>query len=304
MSQETFPVTNSQFPVRFYHKAVITTYSSCVSYQVTYSCTENKSQIVSENLARTRSFLVLLFDPNFKQDPLHTCSLCSGLCLFSLLLVIIEMSFRGRGGSGGRGGSRGGSFNNRGRGFGGGRGGRGGFGNRSFQDQGPPERVVPLGHFLHTSEEFIIVKCEILDIPYFNAHIFLENKEAIGKVDEVFGGIRDVMISVALNEHFTPSSFKPGTKMFIDPMKLLPLKKFIPDPPKLQLEPKKKKPKGEGGGFGGRGRGSRGGRGGRGGSGGNFRGGSGGNFRGGSRGRGGDRGRGFGGGRGRGGFSR
>src|SRR5207245_2614152 len=96
----------------------------------------------------------------------------------------------------------------------------------------------------------LVVKCTIEDqVPYFNANLFLENKESIGKVDEIFGGIRDYMVSVKLDEKFSNvHNFKPNTKIFIDPNKLLPLKKFLPLPPRLSLEPKKKRPKGEGGG--------------------------------------------------------
>ena len=229
------------------------------------------------------------------------------------------MSFRARGGSsgfrgrgGGGFGARGGGFSGRGRGSGGGgggfggrgaRGARGGGGGGGFNryDAGPPDQVVEFGHFSHSAEEFVIAKSAIEDVPYFNAPIYLENKEAIGKVDEIFGGIRDYMVSIALNENFQVSSFTREQKLFIDPNKLLPLKKFLPLPPKPQLEPKKKGPKGEGGrggGRGGRGGGFRGrtsggfGRGGSGGRGGGF-GGRGASFGGG--GRGGGRGGGFGG---------
>lgn len=207
--------------------------------------------------------------------------------------------FRGRGGSGGRGGGGRGGFSSRGGRGGGGRGG-GGF-NR--YDAGPPDHVVPFGHFLHAAEEFLVIKSDIQDVPYFNAPLYLENKEAVGKVDEIFGGIRDYMVSVAVNDKFQTGSFSANQKLFCDPNKLLPLHKFIPAPPKLQLEPKKKRPKGEGGGRGG-GRGGFRGRGGFGDRGGG-RGGFGGRG-GGGRGRGGgfgDRGSGFGDrGGGRGGF--
>ena len=78
------------------------------------------------------------------------------------------MSFRGRGGGGFRGGDRG-----RGGGRGGFRGGRGG--GRGGYDQGPPERVVPLGTFSHACQEDLVVKSSIQDVPYFNAPIYLEN---------------------------------------------------------------------------------------------------------------------------------
>ncbi|AWP11748.1 putative H/ACA ribonucleoprotein complex subunit 1 [Scophthalmus maximus] len=109
------------------------------------------------------------------------------------------MSFRGGGGRGGRGGG----FNRGGRGggegYGGGRGGggfgrgggRGGF-NRQ-QDYGPPEYVVGVGEFMHPCEDDIVCRCttEENKVPYFNAPVYLENKEQIGKVDEIFGQLRD-----------------------------------------------------------------------------------------------------------------
>ncbi|XP_041916682.1 H/ACA ribonucleoprotein complex subunit 1 isoform X2 [Alosa sapidissima] len=191
------------------------------------------------------------------------------------------MSFRGGGGRGGRGG--GGGFNRGGRGgFGGGRGGfggrgggRGGF-NRQ-QDYGPPEYVVGLGEFVHPCEDDIVCKCttEESKVPYFNAPVYLENKEQIGKVDEIFGNLRDFYFSVKLSENMKASSFKKLQKFYIDPAKLLPLQRFLPRPPGEKGPPRG----GRGGRGGGRGGGFRGGRGG-GRGGGGFRGGSGGGFRG------------------------
>lgn len=179
------------------------------------------------------------------------------------------MSFRGRG-SGGRGGGgfggRGGG--GRGRGFGGGGGGgrgRGGFGGGGFrqQDAGPPEAVTRLGHFGWTVQDDLVCKVDIEDVPYFNAPIYLENKEQIGKIDEIFGNLRDYYVSVKLGENIKAKSFKEGQQFFIDPAKLLPLKRFLPLPPGAKR------------GVGSRGRGGRGG-GGRGGGGGFGRGGGGG----------------------------
>ena len=102
---------------------------------------------------------------------------------------------RGRGGGGRGGGDRGG-----GRGFGrggggrggfGGRGGGGGFGGRGGYDQGPPEEVTSLGSYTHPCQEQLVVKCEIEDVPFFNAPIYLDKNTQIGKVDEIFGSIKD-----------------------------------------------------------------------------------------------------------------
>lgn len=139
------------------------------------------------------------------------------------------MSFRGGGrggfhrGGGGGGFNRGGSSNNnhfrgggggnfRGGGgnFRGGGGGRGGFGRgggrggfNKGQDLGPPEHVVLLGEFLHPCEDDIVCKCTTDEnkVPYFNAPVYLENKEQIGKVDEIFGQLRDFYFSVKLSKH-------------------------------------------------------------------------------------------------------
>lgn len=50
-----------------------------------------------------------------------------------------------------------------------------------------------LGEFLHPCEDDIVCKCttEENKVPYFNAPVYLENKEQIGKVDEIFGQLRD-----------------------------------------------------------------------------------------------------------------
>jgi H/ACA ribonucleoprotein complex subunit 1 len=109
------------------------------------------------------------------------------------------MGFRGGGG-----GNRGGGGNFRGRGGGGHRGGgRGGFGRRD-EDYGPPEQVIETGVMLHPCEDQIVLKSSNKDqVPFFNAPIFLENKQQIGKVDEIFGPIRDYVHS----QHFCFSNF-------------------------------------------------------------------------------------------------
>ncbi|VDD74091.1 unnamed protein product [Mesocestoides corti] len=146
-------------------------------------------------------------------------------------------------------------------GFRGGRGGfRGGRGGGQFNfDQGPPEEVIQVGEMTHACQEDLVCNLTHEKIPYFNAPIFLENKEQIGKIDEIFGPIKG-MFSVKLSDNLKAQSFKKGLKLFIDPSKLLPLERFT-NPTAAR---------GRGGGRGGRGgtdRGRRGGpdRGGRGG---------------------------------------
>lgn len=46
---------------------------------------------------------------------------------------------------------------------------------------------------MHPCEDDIVCKCVTDEnkVPYFNAPVYLENKEQIGKVDEIFGQLRD-----------------------------------------------------------------------------------------------------------------
>uniref|UniRef100_A0A7C8YEX2 H/ACA ribonucleoprotein complex subunit n=1 Tax=Opuntia streptacantha TaxID=393608 RepID=A0A7C8YEX2_OPUST len=154
-----------------------------------------------------------------------------------------------RGGSGGRGGGGG-------RGFGGGRGGRGGFGGRgAFRDEGPPAEVIEISTFVHACEGEAVTKLTNEKIPYFNAPIYLENKTQIGKVEEIFGPINESYFSVKMLEGIVATSYSPGDKFYIDPAKLLPLARFLP-------QPKGQAQAARGGRGGGGGRGGRGGRGG------------------------------------------
>ncbi|XP_057546164.1 putative H/ACA ribonucleoprotein complex subunit 1-like protein 1 [Amaranthus tricolor] len=152
-------------------------------------------------------------------------------------------SFRGRGGGG--------------RGDRGGRGGRGGFGGRGgggFRDEGPPSEVVEISTFLHGCEGEAVTKLTNEKIPYFNAPIYLQNKTQIGKVEEIFGPINEAYFSVKMMEGIVANSYSVGDKFYIDPAKLLPLARFLP-------QPKGQGQAARGGGRGG-GRGGRGGRGG------------------------------------------
>ncbi|KIZ00737.1 H/ACA ribonucleoprotein complex subunit 1 [Monoraphidium neglectum] len=132
--------------------------------------------------------------------------------------------FGGRdGGRGGRDGGRGG-----GRGFGGRGGGRGGGG--YGYDQGPPDSVVEAGSFSHPCEGEAVCKLTNEKVPYFNAPIYLENKTQIGKVEEILGAINNVYFTVKMSEGVQASSYTSGDKFFIDPMKLLPMERFLPQP--------------------------------------------------------------------------
>ena len=135
----------------------------------------------------------------------------------------------------------------------------------------------------------MVLKLSNEKIPYFNAPIYLENKEQVGKVEEIFGPMNESYFSVKLQQGMVASSFKEDQKFFISPDKLLPLSRFTAPPPGTKSPAGKRGGRGGGGRGGGRGGGGRGGFGGRGG-------GRGGGF--------GGRGGGRGGGFSRGGFSR
>ncbi|XP_031131506.1 putative H/ACA ribonucleoprotein complex subunit 1-like protein 1 [Ipomoea triloba] len=161
---------------------------------------------------------------------------------------------RGRGGGGFRGGRDGGR---------GGRGGGRGFGGRGPpRDEGPPAEVIEVSTFVHACEGDAVTKLTNEKIPYFNAPIYLQNKTQIGKVDEIFGPINESFFSIKMSEGIVATSYSAGDKFFIDPAKLLPLSRFLPQP--------KGTPQAGRGGFRGGGRG--GGRGGFRGGGGGFRG--------------------------------
>lgn len=80
-------------------------------------------------------------------------------------------------------------------------------------DQGPPETVTPLGRFKWTVQDDLIVQVEIEHIPYFNAPIYTENKQQIGKIDEIFGNIRNYFVSIKLSENIKASSFEKDTQV-------------------------------------------------------------------------------------------
>ena len=205
---------------------------------------------------------------------------------------------RGRGGPRGGGGFRGGDRG----GFRGGRGGgRGGFGGPRGFDQVPPEYVEAIAEFSHACEGLLI--CNVLggNVPLLMRSIYLQNKNKIGKVDDVFGPMNKPGLAIKPDEGVKAESFKQGDKLYADPQQTRATQFFMPRPAVSKaargLNQQGKmagrdgfKPRGgDRGGF----RGGRGGfSGGRGGFGdrGGFRGGDRGGFRGG---RGGFRGRGF-----------
>jgi rRNA processing protein Gar1 len=93
-------------------------------------------------------------------------------------------------------------------------GGRGGGGGR-WQDQGPPETVIPLGYLTHTCQNDLVCKVTLEDVPYFNAPIFLKNKQQVGKIDEIFGTLKDYYVSVKLSDDVKATSFQNKDEVYI-----------------------------------------------------------------------------------------
>ncbi|GAB7352169.1 hypothetical protein MBLNU459_g2650t1 [Dothideomycetes sp. NU459] len=139
------------------------------------------------------------------------------------------MSFRG-----GRGGGRGGGGFSRG-------GGRGGFGGGGYAPQGPPDQVFEMGSFMHATEGEMVCESINTKIPYFNAPIYLENKTAVGKVDEILGPLNQVFFTIKPQDGIVATSFKSGDKFYIGGDKLLPLERFLPKPKPLPGAPKPKR---------------------------------------------------------------
>ncbi|KAL8952990.1 MAG: hypothetical protein Q9222_001105 [Ikaeria aurantiellina] len=57
-----------------------------------------------------------------------------------------------------------------------------------------------MGSFVHACEGEMVCESVNPKIPYFNAPIYLENKTAIGKVDEIMGPINQVCFTIKPQE--------------------------------------------------------------------------------------------------------
>ncbi|VDN19512.1 unnamed protein product [Gongylonema pulchrum] len=126
--------------------------------------------------------------------------------------------------------------------------------NRRRDDDGPPEYIVgklatvlfcngaivfrsifvcvcvaEVGYFTHKCENDIVCHNTSGKIPHFNARIFFDNKEQIGSVDEIFGGLKDNGFTVKLANGLKASSFEQDQVLYIDPNKLLPIERFLPN---------------------------------------------------------------------------
>lgn len=51
------------------------------------------------------------------------------------------------------------------------------------------------------------------DVPFFNAPIYLENKQQVGKIDEIFGSLRNYFVSIKPMNEIKAKSFKDGDEV-------------------------------------------------------------------------------------------
>ena len=90
--------------------------------------------------------------------------------------------------------------------------------------------AAELGSFEHACEGELVCQNTQPDIPHFNAPVYFENMTEIGKVDEIFGSLTEARFTVKLGQGFQAATMEKGMKIFVNPMKLLPLDRFKPRP--------------------------------------------------------------------------
>lgn len=106
----------------------------------------------------------------------------------------------------------------------------------------PVGDVIYSGYIYKECENDLVIKSQLENtVPYFNGRIFLENKEEIGKVDEILGKVTDYYFSVRLKEGILAKSFSKDTKLYIDSNQILPISRFISQPMNSVTAVKKKK---------------------------------------------------------------
>ncbi|GAW83303.1 H/ACA ribonucleoprotein complex subunit 1 [Plasmodium gonderi] len=114
--------------------------------------------------------------------------------------------------------------------------------NRNQESEIKVDKIILSGIFYKYCENDLVIKNKLENlVPYFNGRIYLENKEEIGKVDEILGPINEFYFSVKLKEGIHAKSFSNNTQFFIDQSQTLPLSRFLPQEKKTTHQPKKKK---------------------------------------------------------------
>ena len=66
-----------------------------------------------------------------------------------------------------------------------------------------------MGEAMHPAENELVCKSITKDkIPHFNANIYLQDKTKIGKVEEIFGPIKDFGFSLKLDSNVKAKSLR------------------------------------------------------------------------------------------------
>lgn len=71
---------------------------------------------------------------------------------------------------------------------------------------------------MHSCKEELVCKCTMNEqVPYFNGRVFLQNKQEIGKIDEILGPIRKfVSLSPLLDLNRFPMSVLEATGAYLN----------------------------------------------------------------------------------------
>ena len=74
-----------------------------------------------------------------------------------------------------------------------------------------------VAEFSHVCEGLMI--CNVIggNVPLLMRSIYLQNKNKIGKVDDVFGTMSKPGLAIKCDEGVKPESFKAGDKLYADP---------------------------------------------------------------------------------------
>lgn len=75
---------------------------------------------------------------------------------------------------------------------------------------GPPEYVEKVATFSHACEGMLICHVAGDNVPLLMRNIYLQNKNKIGKVDDVFGVMSKSGIAIKPDEGVKAESFKAG----------------------------------------------------------------------------------------------
>ena len=124
------------------------------------------------------------------------------------------------------------------------RGGRGNFrgGNNKFQTKSKFQgnqsngEIVSFGKFLHVAEKTLVFKAtSTTQYPAFNAQVFDEKKNELGKIGEVFGQLNDPLFTVEPIKGVSETMFKVDDPIYIYSDKLFSTERLINPPAPVKI---------------------------------------------------------------------